>query len=129
MRGELPEDGGVAIRIAIALAAQDVERADRLRLVHQRHGHRGRHAGHDFDVVRVGRDVADDQRLLRRRRRGRRGPCDSAQLEAGGIRIADGVADAELAALLVEQVDGERVELDEPADELGNPLAGARRSR
>ena len=28
----------------------------------------------------------------------------------------------ELAALLVEQVDGERVELDQPADQLGNAL-------
>ena len=28
----------------------------------------------------------------------------------------------ELAALLVEQVDGERVERNQPADELGNPL-------
>ena len=49
-------------------------------------------------------------------------PCDSVQLEAGGVRIADGVADAQLAALLVEQVDGERVELDEAADELRNAL-------
>ena len=83
---------------------------------------RRRHARHDLDVVRIGRDVAEDERLLRATTTRPTMPSDSLQLEAGRVRIADGIADAELAALLVEQVHGERVELDQPADELGNPL-------
>ena len=40
----------------------------------------------------------------------------------GLVRIADGVANAQVVALFVEQVHGERVELNQPADELGNLL-------
>ena len=53
-------------------------------------------------------------------------PADDAfretQREAGRVGIAHGVADAQLAALLVEQIHGERVERNQPADQLRNAL-------
>ena len=49
-------------------------------------------------------------------------PSKAGSRNAVGVRIADGIADAQLLALFVEQVDGERVELDQAADELGNAL-------
>ena len=83
----------------------------------ERHGERRGHAGHDLDVVRVHAHVAEHQRLLRRD-----DPADDAlrrlQLEAGGIRIPDGVADAQIPATLVEQIHGEGVERDQPPDQL-----------
>ena len=65
VRRELPQDVGVAIGVPIADAAQDVQRANGLVLVHQRHGDGGRHARHHFDVAGIGADVAEHQRLLR----------------------------------------------------------------
>ncbi len=121
VRRKLTEDRRVAIRVAIPLAAEDVERANRLRLVHERHGDGRHHAGHDADVVRFGRDVADDERLLRLD-----DPPDDAlrqaQRETGRVRIAFRVADTKFPPLLVEQIDGEGVERDEAPDQLRDAL-------
>ena len=70
--------------------------------------------------MRVDRDIPEDERLLRRDHL-----ADDAlrELDAEiGVRVAHRVPDAELAALFVEQVHGERVELDQPADQLRNTL-------
>ncbi len=121
VRRELGEDRRVPLGVPVVDAAQDVQGANRLVLVDERHGHRGRHPRHDLEVVRLGSDVADDQRLLRRDH-----PADQSlrdlELEARHVRVADGVRDAQLCALLVEEVHGERVELDQAADQVRNPL-------
>jgi hypothetical protein len=65
VRGELAEDRRVRFRVAIAIAAEDVQRANRALLVQQRHRERRRHAGHDADVVRIHRHVAEHDALLR----------------------------------------------------------------
>ena len=68
VRRELPHDGDVAVGELIAVAAEDVERANRPRLVHQRHDDLRVHAGHELDVARIGCQVVDEQRLLGRDR-------------------------------------------------------------
>ena len=40
VRGKLAQDRGIALRIHVARSAQDIQRANRLVLVHQRHGQR-----------------------------------------------------------------------------------------
>ncbi len=59
VRGELPQNRDVALGVPVALAAEDVQRADRLRLVDERHGQRGHASRARPDVARVGRHVAD----------------------------------------------------------------------
>jgi hypothetical protein len=89
--------------------------------VDQRHGNRGLHAGHHFDVTRVGTDIADHDGLLR----GDDPAHDAArngQLEAGRVGIPDRVGNLQLVVLFVEQVHGEGVELDEPADQIRDAL-------
>ena len=76
--------------------------------------------GTDLDVARIGVDVVDQQRRL-----SGDGGADQALAELQphrfvAVRIADRVGDRQFAAALVEQIDRERVELDEPGDELGN---------
>ena len=56
-------------------------------------------------------------------------PCAGTQLESGGVRIADRVGDAQLGPLLVQQVHGKRVELDQPARSDRESAAAARRNR
>ena len=68
VRGELAQDGDVVAAELIAVAAEEVERADRLRLVQQRHDDLRGHAGHELDVARIGREVVDEERLLARDR-------------------------------------------------------------
>jgi hypothetical protein len=66
VRRKLAKDVGVALGIPVPHAAQDVQHANRLLLVNQRHGHRGSHAGHDFHIAGIRADIAEHLRLLRR---------------------------------------------------------------
>ena len=76
--------------------------------------------GHELDVARIRCEIVDEQRLLA----GDRGADETlTELQAQRfvvVRIADRVGHPQLAAPLVEQVDGERLERDQPADEDGN---------
>src|SRR5262249_36994466 len=64
-----------------------------------------------------GRDVVHEQRHLAGHC-GADEPVPELELQrARGLRIPDGIRDAQIAAPLVEQIDGERVELDQPRDE------------
>ncbi len=83
----------------------------------QRHDDLRRHAGHELDVARIGREVVDEERLLAGDR-GADQPLPELQPKRfGAVGIADGVGDLQLAAALVEEVDGERFERDQAADE------------
>ncbi len=120
VRGELPHDRDVAFGELVAVAAEDVQRADRPRLVQQRHDDLGVHARHELDVARIGRQVVDEQRLLAGDRRADEAvPRASAagSVGVGARRVADRVRRTQLAAPLVEQVHGERLERDQPADQ------------
>ena len=118
--GELRDDGDVALRELAGMMAEDVQRADRPRLVPERHHELRLHAGHELDIAGVGRHVVHEQRLL-----ARDGGADEAdpgtQLDRPfGFRIPDRVGHAQLAAALLEQVDRERIERDQPADQPGD---------
>ena len=105
----------------IAIAAEDVQRADRLRLVQQRHDDLRCHAGHELDVARIGREVVDEQRLLAGDTAAPTRPCPSfSRSGSSRVGIADGVGGLQLAAAFVEQVDGKRFERDQAADEARN---------
>jgi hypothetical protein len=109
--------------------AEDVQRADRPLLVQQRHDQLRRHARDDRDVARVGRDVVDEQRHLARDRGADQAPPEFQGQRRDAVGIAHGVRGQQLAAPLVEQVDGERVELDEPRNQLRDSAGAARRGR
>ena len=119
--GELAEDVGVPFRVAVALPAEHVQGANRLRLVHERHGERRHHAGHDLDVVRIVGHIADDGDLL-----GGYDTADEPLAEADPklphVRIAHGVGDSQLVPPFVQQVERERVERDETPDESGHRI-------
>jgi hypothetical protein len=89
--------------------------------MHERHGDRRLHPRHHRDVARVRLDIADHDRLL-----ARNDPADDAlvrhQREVLQRRIADRVGDGERVVALVQEIHGERVELEEPANEIRNPL-------
>ena len=115
MRGELPDDGDVALGELVAMAAQDVERAERPRLVQQRHDHRRVHVRHEADIARIGvRSLTSTGCSVATAAPTR--PCPSQPERRVALRITDHVGRAQLPAPLVEQVDGERVERDQPAD-------------
>jgi hypothetical protein len=101
----------------ISIPAQDVERADRTRLVHERNDELGSHTRHDLDVSRIRRHIIDDQRLLA----GDGGPDEALgerqPLRSFGFRVADGVRRLQLTALIVEQVDRKHFERDETGDQ------------
>ncbi len=86
----------------------------------QRHHDLGRHARHELDESRIGREIVDEQRLLAHDRR-----ADEAlaQLQADLIRVrrvADRVRHFQLTAALVEQVHRKRVERNQSADQARN---------
>ncbi len=117
MGGDLAQDRDVVAAEVVRVPAEEVERADRLRLVQQRHDDLRRHARHELHVARIGREVVDHERLVARDR-GADEPV--TELEAKRLvarRIPDGVRGLQLAAPLVEEVDRERLERDQPADE------------
>ena len=112
--------GRVVAAEVIAIPTEEIQRPDGFRLVHQRHDDLRCHAGHEFDVARVGREVVDEERLLRRHG-GADQPLPELQPERFvAVRIADGVLDLQLVAAIVEQVDGKRFERDQAADENRN---------
>ena len=120
MRRELAQQRNVRLVERVALMAQDVERANHLRLIDQRHDQRRVHPRHVVLVARIALHVVEHHRPLL----GDRGADDAfTDLEADGFGdpggIAGRVGDAQLAALLVEQIDGERV--------VGNDAARAAR--
>jgi hypothetical protein len=85
--------------------------------VQQRHDHRRIHVGHEADITWIRAEIAHEQRLLGC---DRRADETLSELEAKGcvtFGIADHVGRAQLAAALVEQIDGERLERDQPRDE------------
>ena len=108
------------LREVIALAAEEVERADRLRLVHQRHDDLRGHARHELDVARIGREIVDEERLLAGDRGANQALSELQPKRFVAVGIADGIGGLQLAAPLVEQIDGERFERDETADEQRN---------
>ena len=120
MGRELPEQHDVGGRELIPAVAENVERADGPLLVDQRHHELRRHPRDEVDVSRIVLDVVDEQRHLAEDR----GADESlARLQPNrdvALRVADRVRDAHVGAALVEQVDGEGVELDEPCDERRN---------
>ena len=122
VRGELPEDGFVGLGELPDGVAEQVERADDAALAPQRHDELGVRARHGFDVARIRVHVVDETAAAPRRRPRRPDPCPTftAACAPRRRRIADRVGNRELAALLIEQIDGEGVELREPGDELRN---------
>ena len=63
VRGDLPQHGHVVVAEVIRVAAEQVERANRLRLVEQRHDDFRRHPGDELDVSRIRREIVDAERL------------------------------------------------------------------
>jgi len=122
-RGELAEDLLVQLVELADVRAQQVQRPDHLPLAAQRDHQLGPGAGHDLGVPGIGADVVHEDRALV----AHRGADDSlADLEAEPLerlgRVADGVRDGEVAALLVDEVDRERLVVGQPADELWDAL-------
>ncbi len=122
VRTELPDDLDVTGGELVGVLAENVQRANRPGLVQQGDDDFGVHARHDLDVSRIGAQVVDEQRLLA-------GDCGAdepgAELQAErlvNLRVADRVGGAQFPSALVEEVDGKRLEGDEPADEPRNLL-------
>jgi len=65
VRRELADDRDVTLGELAPVAAQDVERTHRTRLVQQRHDHRGVHVRHEADITGIRAEIAHEQRLLR----------------------------------------------------------------
>jgi hypothetical protein len=123
VRAELPQDPLVALGERAEPVAQQVERADHLALVAQRHGQLRLGAGDDRQVARILVDVVEQDRPLF----GDRGPDRAlADLQREVLddllRVADRVGDAQLLALLVEQIHGEHREIGEPGNQVGDFL-------
>ena len=77
--------------------------------------------GHGFHVPRVVVHVVDEQRMARFDGRADQAlPHFHAQRARRLGRIADRVRDGELVALGIEQIDGERLKMRDPRDELGD---------
>ena len=75
--------GNVVRREVILVAAEEIEGANRLRLVDERHDDLGRHAGDELDVARIGLEIVDDEGLLAGNGGARRGP---GRASAGSVR-------------------------------------------
>ena len=121
MGGELPEDRLVGLGELPQRIAQEVERADDPSLAAERHDELRVRARHGFDVSWIGADVVDEKRLSF----GDRGAHQAvSHLHAERARDVRGVSyrvgDGELAAVRIEQIDGEGLKLGEPGDELWN---------
>ena len=123
VRAKLAEDPFVAFGEGAQLVAQQVERANHLALVAQRDGELRLGARDHRQVAGVGIDVVQqDWALL-----GDRG-ADNALAKLQGevlddfLGIADRVGNAQLFALLVQQIHREHGELGEARDQLGNSL-------
>ena len=63
------------------------------------------------------REVVDEQRMFARDRRTDQAGAELQPHRLARIRIADRICRAQFAAALVEQIDGERFERDQPADQ------------
>ena len=99
--------------------AEQVQRADHAPLAPQRHDQLRVRAGHRLDVARIGVDVVDENRLPFGDRRADQAVADlQPQRPRDIFRIADRVGDRQLLAVRIEQVDGKRLELRQPRDEL-----------
>jgi hypothetical protein len=117
VRRELAQNRDVALRVAIPLAAEHVQDANRFRLVDQRHRERGVHARHDADVAGIGGDVTDDERLLRRHDASEH-PVRQAELSARRVlRISNRVAELEHLTLFADEIDRKGVERNQPSDQ------------
>ena len=115
---ELGDDRDVVFGELPAIAAEDVQRADRPRLVPERHHHLGSHAGHELDVARIGRDVVHEQRCFAGDRGADQTDPRTQPDRLFRFRVPDGVRQPQLPPPFVEQVHRERLERDQPADQL-----------
>ena len=123
VRAELAQHRLVARRELPDVLAVQVERPDDPFLAPQRHGNLRPHVGHRPDVPRVGQHVVDHQRPAF----GHHGAHDALadrqpERPLDIVGVADGVGDAQILALLVEQPHGKGLEGRQARDELGNLL-------
>ena len=102
VRRELADDRDVALGELAPVAAQDVERTQRTRLVQQRHDHRRVHVRHEADIAGIRAEIAHEQRLLRSDRRADQPLSELEAYRRVPLRVADHVRAAQLAAPFVE---------------------------
>ena len=123
VRAELPQHRLVARRELADLLAVQVQRPDDALLAPERHGDLRAHLRHRADVSRVGQHVVDDQRPAFGDDRADDALADrQPERPLDVLRIADGVRDAQVLALLVEQPDGKGLERRQARDQLRNLL-------
>jgi len=98
-------------RFSAPILALPAQRDDELRL----------RAGHRFDVARIGAGVVDQDRLAIGDRGADQAAADrQAERPRDVLGIADRVGNRQIVALRIEQVDGERLEVGQARDQLGN---------
>ena len=123
VRRELPQHRLVGFRELADGVAQQVQRADDASLAAKRHDQLRLRSGHGVVIARVGAHVVDENRLSFGDRRADETVADRHPERARRLlRIADGIRDRELVLLRIQQIDGERLELGEPGDELRDLL-------
>ena len=129
VRAELAQDPLVALGERAEAIAQQVERADHLALVPQRHGQLRLRARHHRQVARVGVHVVEQDRPLLGHGGADRALADlQREMLDDLVRIAHGVGDAQLFAPLVEQIHREHREAGEPRDQVRDLSSSSSRS-
>ena len=121
VRAELPQHRLVDLGELPGGVAEKVQRADHPPLAAERHHQLRVRAGHGFDVARIRVHVVDEEGLPRRHRGAHQAMPDLHPKRPGDVlRIADRVRDGQLVALRIQQIDGKRLKLREPRDQLRN---------